>query len=256
MAGIAKRIATLEGQIQGMIEEIVALKIQVGDSDEPLFPASLFDAIPGVGAPAGPADLKEVFVLIDLETGGLGKTSEIRIAQVGAIALDQQMRVLGEFDEFANPRRDIDAGATAVNGITNDFVKNLDDWSIVGLRLNQWIAGFANGLPITLCAHNGKRFDFRIIAFENARHKVKNLPNLYCTDTIPVFKELFPGLENYKLGTIYSDAFKEQIKDQHTALGDCKAMLRLLGCASHQMVRDKLFKHRESFSAVIKRCFK
>ena len=83
---------------------------------------------------------------------------------------------------------------------------------------------------------------------------MKNLPNLFCTDSIQVFKELFPGLENYKLGTIYSDAFKEKIPDQHTALADCKAMHRLLGCAHHKLVRDKLFKYRESFDCVIKRC--
>ena len=163
---------------------------------------------------------------------------------------------MGEFDEFVNPRRDISPGATAVNNITNDLVKNLDDWSKVGLKLNQWISGFANGLPIILCAHNGKRFDGRILVFENARHKIPNLPNLYLTDTIPVFKELFPGLENYKLGTIFSEAFKERIPGQHTALCDCRAMNRLLGCGNHKLVRDKLWKHRESFSAVIKRCLK
>jgi len=68
MSEIAKRIATLEGQILGMIDEIAALKIKVGDSDEPLFDPALFGAIPGVGAPA--AVLEEVFVLYDFETGG------------------------------------------------------------------------------------------------------------------------------------------------------------------------------------------
>jgi len=68
------------------------------------------------------------------------------------------MNVLGEFDEFVDPLTEIGAGATAVNGISNDFVKNLDDWSKVGLRLNQWISGFAQGAPVTLCAHNGKRY--------------------------------------------------------------------------------------------------
>jgi DNA polymerase III alpha subunit (gram-positive type) len=252
---VPRRIATLEGQIQGMIDEIASLKIQIGDSNEPLYP-SLFDPIPCVAAPPGAVELKEVFVLLDFETGGLGKTDEIRVCQVGAIALDQEMNALGEFNEFCNPRVDIAPGATAVNGITNDFVKHLDGWNKVGLRLNQWISGYSNGLPVTLAAHNGKRFDFRILAFENARYKIPNLPNLYSTDTIQVFKELFKGCNDYKLGTIYQEQFHEKIPDQHTALSDCKAMHRLLGCGDHKLVRDKMFKYRESFDCVLKRCYK
>ena len=175
---------------------------------------------------------------------------------MGAIILDQEMCVLGEFDEFVNPKRDISPGATAVNGIENNFVNNLDDWSKVGLRFHQWIANVAQGLPVTLVGHNAKRFDGRILFFENARHKVPNLPNLFLTDTIPVFKELYTDCSDYKLGTIYFDSFKEKIPNQHTGLGDCKAMLRLLGCGDPKLVRDKLFKYRESFSAVIKRCLK
>jgi len=94
------------------------------------------------------------------------------------------------------------------------------------------------------------------LAFENARHKVKNLPNLYCVDSIIPFKELFPGCSNYKLGTIYETQFKEPIEGQHTALHDCQAMRALLEEKDHKLVRDKLFKYRESFDSIIKRCFK
>ena len=66
---VSARIATLELQIQQMVNEVADLKIQVGDSAAPLFDASLFGAIPGVGIPASPA-IKEVFVLFDFETGG------------------------------------------------------------------------------------------------------------------------------------------------------------------------------------------
>ena len=61
---------------------------------------------------------------------------------------------------------------------------------------------------------------------------------------------------DYKLGTIYSEIFKEPIEGQHTALADVKAMQRLLGCGNHKLVRDKLFKFREPFDCVLKRCAK
>ena len=144
MAAVARRIASLEGQILGIIDELAALKVIANQPN----------ATPQTPTPT----IDELFVLLDFETGGLGKTSDIRICQVGAIILDQEMNKLGEFDEFVNPLREISTAATAVNNISNNFVKNLDDWSKVGLRLNQLIAGFANGMPVTLCAHNGKRY--------------------------------------------------------------------------------------------------
>jgi len=61
---VVNRIATLEGQIKGMIDEIADLKIQVGDSDAQLFESSLFSTIPFSH------DVKELFVLFDFETGG------------------------------------------------------------------------------------------------------------------------------------------------------------------------------------------
>ena len=101
-----------------------------------------------------------------------------------------------------------------------------------------------------------RRFDARILTFEHNRHDLALPDNLYHTDTIEVFKELFPGLGNYKLGNVFENAFKEPIPDQHTALADCRAMQRLLGCADKKLVRDKLYKYRESFDAIVKRCLK
>ncbi len=100
------------------------------------------------------------------------------------------------------------------------------------------------------------RFDARILTFEHNRHDLVLPDDLYHTDTIEVFKELFPKLSNYKLGTIYEDTFHHEIPDQHTALADCRAMQRLLGTASEKLVRDKLFKSRESWDCIVKRAFK
>ena len=61
---VIQRITTLEGKIQVMIDELALLKVQVGDSTEPLFASSLFDPIPSM------TPLKELYVLLDFETGG------------------------------------------------------------------------------------------------------------------------------------------------------------------------------------------
>lgn len=166
------------------------------------------------------------------------------------------MQEIATFNEFVNPFVDIDSAATAVNGIDTDFVSKKPGWDMVGARFNKWIEKHRGDGIVNLVAHNGKRFDVRILTFEHNRHDLVLPPDLYHTDTIPVFKELFPNLFNYKLGTIYEDTFHHAIPDQHTALSDCKAMQRLLSTASEKLVRDKLCKHRESIDCVVKRCYK
>ena len=142
-----------------------------------------------------------------------------------------------------------------MNGIDADFVSKKPGWDVVGRHFNDWIEEHRGNGIVNLVAHNGKRFDARILTFEHNRHDLTLPHNLYHTDTIPVLKELFPYLYDYKLGTVYQSTFHEPIPDQHTAMGDCRAMQRLLGTGSEKLIRDKLFKHRESFDCIVKRCF-
>lgn len=250
MDSVAARITNLEAHLETILAELKSLKLETSSQPIPM----------SIARPSSHNPLvlnKELYVLWDTETNGLGRTDKLRICQIGAVALDQNMNEVGFFNEFVNPLVDIDPRATVVNGIDLDFVSMKDSWNIVGQKFNNWIEMHRgkNGI-VNLVAHNGKRFDARILTFEHARHNIDLPRELYHTDSIPVFKELFPNLSNYKLGTIYEDTFKEPIPDQHTALQDCRAMQRLLGTASEKLVRDKLFKYRESFDCVVKRCMK
>jgi DNA polymerase III alpha subunit (gram-positive type) len=109
---------------------------------------------------------------------------------------------------------------------------------------------------VTLVAHNGKRYDARILVFENARHNIDFVENIFNVDTLQIFKELFPRQQNYKLGTVYKNQFHEPIPDQHTALADARAMQRLLGAAAPSVCCEKIIRLRESFDAITKRCMK
>jgi len=254
MSSVATRIKHLEAHLETIIAEIQELKLITRTDPVQSVPQNLFTA--ALRPPASPEPVKELYVLYDFETNGLGKTQEIRVCQVGAIALDQNMREISSFNEFVNPLVAISSAATAVNGINADFVSKKPGWDVVGRKFNEWIDVHRGDGIVNLVGHNSKRFDARILTFEHNRHDLLLPPNLYNTDTIQVFKELIPGLGNYQLGTVFEKLFKEPIPDQHTALGDCRAMQRLLGTASEKLVRDKLFKHRESFDCVVKRCFK
>ena len=168
------------------------------------------------------------------------------------------MREISSFNRFVNPFVKIDPKATAVNGISQAFVEKLDGWNVVGAEFNDWIDMQRRGLlcPVTMVGHNSKRFDSRILTFEHNRHDLGLPKDLHSTDTLQVFRDLHPGLENYKLGSVYHNAFKENIPDQHTAEGDVRAMQRLLGTASPEMAREKLLMYSESWDCIVKRCMK
>ena len=71
---------------------------------------------------------------------------------------------------------------------------------------------------VTIIAHNAA-FDYRVMkkGFENAKQEMPE--NWVFHDSIPIFKELYPGLEKYKLSFL---ATHFQVKNQptHRSLSD------------------------------------
>lgn len=202
---------------------------------------------------------ENIFVFYDTETNGLGKTDALRIIQLGAVACNEKCEIITEFNEFCSPGREpISQGATAVNGINPEFAKTHDMFNKVGSRFIEWLDELrAKDDRLFLIAHNGKRFDSRIFYFECARNKLIIPKRVMFTDSLDFYKELYPGLSNYKLGTIFATAFpREDFKDQHTALVDAAAMARV--CREHnwKLVRDKIIKYAGSLDNLAKRCVK
>ena len=202
-----------------------------------------------------------VLVLFDFETTGLGKTSDICITEVGAIHVDPfKGHILHEFRELVQPTVHVTAGASRVNGLTDRKLSSFPMWDNVGSKFNSWLESLRENKDtlIYLCAHNGKRYDSRLLIFEHSRHQLKLPRNLYHIDTLPLFKSMFIGLDSYSLSALYKYMFDDKIKDAHTALGDVKAMLRLLevGLMVGEHVLEKWIKaHSESFDSVQKRCY-
>jgi len=244
MAAIASRICALEDTLAFVQRELSALKLL---------------KTTGNGGVAMAMDTtRRLFCFWDTETNGLGKTDALRIIQLGAIMCNDQFEELGSFNEFISPGREpIDQGATAVNGISETFAKTHPMFDEVGPRFHGWIDSFeSDDKLIHFIAHNGKRFDTRILYFEHARHRLV-MPNNWCfTDSLQIFRDLYPDYKSYKLGKLYSGEFGEEIPDAHTALADAEAIRRL--CTKHdpKMVTDKILKFKESRDAVAKRCTK
>jgi DNA polymerase III epsilon subunit-like protein len=204
---------------------------------------------------------KNIVVLFDLETGGLGKTSEIRVCQIAATAVDEEFNVLGRFGRFCNPLSKMDEGAIATHGFSDEFVASFDDWATVGNEFNNFMSQMRSNneeVPITLCAHNGKRFDMRIVVFEHARHHIQWPRNVNHSDSIETFKQLYPGLKSYSMAALHNHVFNMDVPNAHDASADVDAMYALLTDRYEEKRRAfaTLLENSESVAHVIKRAFK
>lgn len=63
-------------------------------------------------------------IILDLETTGLRVEEGHRIIEIGCLEMMDRKLTGRQFHEYLNPEREIDAGAVAIHGITNQFLEN------------------------------------------------------------------------------------------------------------------------------------
>ena len=132
------------------------------------------------------------FIAFDLETTGTVAGVD-QIVEIGAV------RYVGNqpdatYSTLIDPRKSMPAGATAVNGITDDMLVGkpfIED-------LLASFGEFCGDLP--LVAHNAP-FDTQFLKSDIEKHEIPG-PRGIVLDTLPISRKVFPGLANYKLGTL------------------------------------------------------
>lgn len=132
------------------------------------------------------------FIAFDLETTGV-KPSENMIVEVGAVLFDGGRAVKG-FGTLVDPGIPIPPDASAVNGISDGMVRGQPRIADV---LGDF-TDFCGDLP--LVAHNAP-FDFKFLLEDIKLHR-STAPGGIVLDTLPLARKIFPGLPNYKLGTL------------------------------------------------------
>lgn len=132
------------------------------------------------------------FIAFDLETTGTVPGVD-RIVEIGAV-LFNNYEVESVFSTLINPQRSIPAGASAVNGITDDMVF---DKPLIEDILPSF-AEFCQDHPMV--AHNAP-FDSQFLLADIKRLELA-APRGVILDTLPIARKVFPGLPNYKLGTL------------------------------------------------------
>ncbi len=132
------------------------------------------------------------FIAFDVETTGIVPGVD-QIVEIGAVRfLDGKPESV--FSTLVNPGRSIPAEASRVNGITDEMVSSKPTID----RLLDPFADFCNDGIIV--AHNAP-FDVQFLTADIKKHSSK-APRGVILDTCAMARKIFPGLPNYKLGTL------------------------------------------------------
>ena len=130
-------------------------------------------------------------IVLDTETTGLDPAQGHRIIEIGALEIVNRQATGRNFHVYLNPDREIDAGAIAVHGLTNEFLADKPRFRDVVDDLLVFVEA------AELVIHNAP-FD---MGFLNAELRLLGQPALEsrCAavqDTLKMAKDLHPGQKN------------------------------------------------------------
>jgi len=133
------------------------------------------------------------YVVLDTETTGMPVTDGHRIIEIGCVELLGRRLTGRHFHVYLNPDREIDEGAIAVHGITNEYVADKPRFREVADEFYEFIKG------AQLIIHNAA-FDVGFINNEFALLGQSERADVsdYCSvlDTLMMARERHPGQRN------------------------------------------------------------
>lgn len=132
------------------------------------------------------------FIAFDLETTGTVPGADA-IAEIGAIRFINGT-VDSMFCTLVNPGRPMPPGATAVNGITDEMLRDKP-------RIEEVLPAFAEFCADDILVAHNAPFDAQFLISDIKKYETA-APRGIVLDTLPIAKKVLPGLPNYKLGTL------------------------------------------------------
>lgn len=131
-------------------------------------------------------------IILDTETTGLDPEQGHRIIEIAAVEMINRRLTGQHFHRYLNPEREIEAGALAVHGISNEFLADKPYFPDILEEFLQFISG------AQLIIHNAP-FDVSFLEHEMqlAKHASAKIAE-YCQviDTLQMARQLHPGQRN------------------------------------------------------------
>lgn len=131
-------------------------------------------------------------VVLDTETTGLEVERGHRVIEIGCVELVDRRPSGRIFHQYLNPERAIDAGAVAVHGITDDFLRDKPRFADIAADFVAFIDG------AELLIHNAA-FDMSFLDDELKRAGVAFgcvVDHAVVIDTLALARQKYPGQKN------------------------------------------------------------
>lgn len=130
-------------------------------------------------------------VVLDTETTGLDFRLGDRVIEIGCVELNDRKLTGQRFHCYLNPEREVEAGAQAVHGLTNEFLQDKPKFGDVASEFLDFIRG------AELVIHNAG-FDLGFLNNELALLQAPPLDqhSRGLVDTLKLARELHPGRRN------------------------------------------------------------
>jgi superfamily I DNA/RNA helicase len=200
----------------------------------------LFKLLQQATGPTRTAPLFDTYVMVDLEATSLDPT-QCRVAEIGALKVEDGT-VTDTFDALVELPDDLtdDERATLRDVCGLDTATDFDE----ARPLPDVWADFCNFVDtVPLVAHNGQRYDFRVLRRLAASHDAEaRWATTY--DLLPAAHDLFPQLRRYDAESLRATLLDDETDTAHRALADCKDQQRILEALQDERARrSRIFAH-------------
>ena len=127
-------------------------------------------------------------VVLDTETTGLDPRSGHRIVEIGCVELINHMATGKHFHKYLNPERDIPEQASAIHGLTEEFLSAQPVFADIAEEFEAFIG------DSTLVIHNAE-FDLGFINAEREKISQPPIGSERAIDTVSLARRKFPGAQ-------------------------------------------------------------
>jgi DNA polymerase-3 subunit epsilon len=130
-------------------------------------------------------------IVLDTETTGLDFRTGDRIVEIGCVELRGRQLTGQRFHAYLNPEREVDPGAMAIHGLTNEFLAEQPKFAAIATDFKDFVRG------AELVIHNAA-FDVGFLNNELSLLQQESIDQLCSevTDTLRMAREMRPGKKN------------------------------------------------------------
>ena len=165
------------------------------------------------------SDIMPSFVAFDIETTGFLAGMD-QITEVAAVRFEKGQPT-SVYTTLVNPKRDIPIKVTQITGITDEMVRDKPS-------IDEVLDDFAEFCSRDILVAHNAPFDFEFLASDIRKFESK-APQGLVFDSCAMARNVFPGLLNYKLGTLVNYLNISSTESFHRAKEDAC-------CCGHLMV--------------------